>query len=143
MQIRIQIQCCGSVTFWYGSGSGSADPYPKVTDLDSDPDLTLNPALIVSGFQDVDKNKFLFLSFLDFYFLKVHLNQSSKIKSHNKPQNSRNQFFLTFLLDDGRIRTNNDESGSWRPKNIRILGIRLDPDPKHCPGAWRLTEIHK
>jgi hypothetical protein len=29
-------QCCGSVTFWYGSGSGSADPYLWPTDLDSD-----------------------------------------------------------------------------------------------------------
>ncbi len=27
-------QCCGSVTFWYGSGSGSADPYHWLTDPD-------------------------------------------------------------------------------------------------------------
>ncbi len=25
-------QCCGSVTFWYGSGSGSSDPYIWLTD---------------------------------------------------------------------------------------------------------------
>jgi hypothetical protein len=36
-------QCCGSVTFWYGSGSESTDP-----DLDPDPD----PAIFVSDLQD-------------------------------------------------------------------------------------------
>jgi hypothetical protein len=34
-------QCCGSVTFWYGSGS--ADPYFLLTDPDSDPDPTPAP----------------------------------------------------------------------------------------------------
>jgi hypothetical protein len=32
-------------------GSGSSDPYNGVTDPDSDPD----PALFVSGFQDIDQ----------------------------------------------------------------------------------------
>jgi hypothetical protein len=26
-------QCCGSVTFWYGAGSGSVDPYISTTDV--------------------------------------------------------------------------------------------------------------
>ena len=30
-------QCCGSVSFWYGSGSESADPVPMITDTDPDP----------------------------------------------------------------------------------------------------------
>jgi hypothetical protein len=32
-------QCCGSVTFWSGSGcgSGSSDPYLGLTDPDADP----------------------------------------------------------------------------------------------------------
>jgi hypothetical protein len=38
------------VTFWYGSGSGSADPYHGLTDPD--------PAFFASGFQDANKNKF-------------------------------------------------------------------------------------
>jgi hypothetical protein len=31
------LQCCGSVTFWYGSGcrSGSSDPYLGLTDQDA------------------------------------------------------------------------------------------------------------
>ncbi len=30
-------QCCGSVTFWYGSGCGSSDPFLWLTDPDGDP----------------------------------------------------------------------------------------------------------
>ncbi len=30
-------QCCGSITFWGGSGSGSADPYLWLMDPDPDP----------------------------------------------------------------------------------------------------------
>ncbi len=53
------MQCCGSVTFW--CGSGSADPYHLLTDPDSDPD----PANFVSDLQDA-KNKIIFIIF---YFL--------------------------------------------------------------------------
>ncbi len=56
------IQCCGSVTYWYGSGSG--DQCQGLTDPDSDPD----PGL------------FLLIR----YFLKVRLVYSSKIKSHKE-----------------------------------------------------------
>jgi hypothetical protein len=44
-------QCSGSLTFCYGSGSGSAAPYLRVTDLDPAPD----PALFVSSLQDTNK----------------------------------------------------------------------------------------
>ncbi len=41
-------------------------------------------------------------------------------------QNRRNKGFLTFLLGDGRIRLNNDRSGSVRPKNLRFpIRIRI------------------
>ncbi len=43
----IHRQCCGSVTFWYGSGS--ADPYHWLPDLDP------GPAFFVSGGQDAKK----------------------------------------------------------------------------------------
>ncbi len=42
-------QCCGSETFWYGSGS--ADPYNRVTDPD--------PALFGSSFKMSTNNNFL------------------------------------------------------------------------------------
>jgi hypothetical protein len=60
-------------------------------------------------------------SFLAFYFLKVHLHQSSKIKSQKESQNRRNQSFSNYLclIMEG--------SGSWRPKmkKTRILRIRI------------------
>jgi hypothetical protein len=39
----------------------------------------------------------------------VHLHKSSKIMSQKKVRNSINQVFLTFMLVDGRIRTNNED----------------------------------
>jgi hypothetical protein len=35
-------QCCGSVTFWHGSGS--ADRCIRITETDSDPDLDPTPS---------------------------------------------------------------------------------------------------
>jgi hypothetical protein len=40
----------GSVTFWYGSGSGSLDTYTCFTGPD--------PTLLDNDFQDANKNKF-------------------------------------------------------------------------------------
>jgi hypothetical protein len=57
--------------------------------------------------------------FFAYYFLKVLLQHSSKIKSHKKSENSRNKGFSYYfcLMMKG--------SGSVRPKNLRILQIRL------------------
>ena len=33
-------QCCGSVSIWYGSGSGSLDPFREITDPDPAPNPT-------------------------------------------------------------------------------------------------------
>jgi hypothetical protein len=70
-------QCCGSMNFWGGSGSGSADPYFLLMVPDAD------PAIFVSDLQDVNKSLF-FPSFFAYYFLKVHLYHFSKIKSHKE-----------------------------------------------------------
>ncbi len=49
--LNLSRQCCGSVTFWYGSGS-----VPLTNDPDSDPDPTPDPApdasIFVSDLQD-------------------------------------------------------------------------------------------
>jgi hypothetical protein len=58
-------QFCGSMQFWYGSGS--ADPYLWL--MDPDPD----PAIFVSDLQ-------LFAH----YFLKVHLHHFSKTKRNKE-----------------------------------------------------------
>ncbi len=55
-----QNQCCGSMTFWCGFGSGSADPCLWLMDPDADPD----PAI----------------SFSAYYLLKVHLQHCSELK---------------------------------------------------------------
>jgi hypothetical protein len=81
-------QCCGSVTFWCGSGSGSAsaDPCLSLMDPDSnpDPDAIPDPAIFVMGLQDANKKLILEKSFVAFYFLKVHFTSFSKIKVKKK-----------------------------------------------------------
>jgi hypothetical protein len=62
------------MTLWYGFVSGSSDPLTYRTDLDPD------PALLVSDVQDANK-KYIFFAY---YFLKVQLHYSSKIKSHKE-----------------------------------------------------------
>ncbi len=55
------------------------DPDP---DSDPDPDAVPDPAIFVSGLQDVIKKLLIFLSFFAYYFLRIHLHNFSKIKSH-------------------------------------------------------------
>ncbi len=54
-------QCRGSKKFWYGSGS--ADPYLRLMDPDSDPDADADPTIFAVTFK----------TFFVYYFLKVHL----------------------------------------------------------------------
>jgi hypothetical protein len=73
-------QCWGSMTFW--CGSGSPDPYLWLMDPDPDPDSAPDPCYFRHDVQDANKKLILKKSFSAFYFLKVHLNHFSKIKSH-------------------------------------------------------------
>ncbi len=73
-----EMQCCGSMKFWYGSGS--ADPYLWL--MDPDPFADSDPAIFVSDLQDV--KKLFFSKFFAYYFLKIHLHQFSKWKSHKE-----------------------------------------------------------
>ncbi len=75
--------CCVSLTFWYGSGS--ADLYRWLMDPDS-----------FRQWPSRCQQKLSFLRFFAYYVFKVHLHQSSKIKSHKEVANSRNQGFLTY-----------------------------------------------
>jgi hypothetical protein len=61
--------------------------------MDPDPEPDPYPALFVTDLQDAS-------NFYAYFFLKVHLHHSSKIKSHKKLQNSRNQGFPSFFLVD-------------------------------------------
>ncbi len=68
-------QCYGSVTFWYGSGSGSVDPCLWKIDPD--------PAIFVVDLLDANQK----FSAYRYYFLKVHLHHFPKTKSHKEVQN--------------------------------------------------------
>jgi hypothetical protein len=71
----------------------------------------------------------LFVSFFDYYFLKVHLHHFSEIRSHKKVTKQWNQGFsyYFFLMIEG------SGSGSVRPKNIDPTDSV--PDRQHCPGV--------
>ncbi len=94
---------CESVTFWYGSRSGSADPYLWLSDYRIRIQIRLRLRILLFSsvtFKTTTKNFFVV-----FYFLKLHLNHFSKIKSHNEvTKQKESRFFLIFLLDDRRIR---------------------------------------
>jgi hypothetical protein len=53
------------------------------SDSDPDPDRDADPAIFASDLQDINKETF-FLSFFANYFLKIHLDYFSKIKSHTE-----------------------------------------------------------
>jgi|LakMenE01Jun11ns_1017448.scaffolds.fasta_scaffold9944235_2 hypothetical protein len=86
------------MTFWGGSGSGSADQCLGLMDPD--------PAIFVIELQDASKKLIFLHNFfcLVRYFLKVHLFHFSKIKMQKESQNSRNQGFSHYLHNDSRIR---------------------------------------
>ncbi len=68
--------------FCFCCGSGSADPYLRLTDPDPTPDPAPDPGIFVSDLQDDN----FFASFFVYYFLKLHLLHISKIKVIKKPQ---------------------------------------------------------
>jgi hypothetical protein len=81
--------------------------------------------------------KKLFFSCFAFYFLKVHLHLIFQDKKFiEKSQNRRNQCFSYYsclMIEESRSGagsgsvslTNGSGPGSWRPKNIWILQIRI------------------
>jgi hypothetical protein len=88
-----------------------------------------DPANFVIDLQDANK-KLIFPNFSAYYgtFLKVHLHHFSKIKVIKKSQNRRNQgvfyYFCLMIEGSGSVPLTNG-SGSRRPKNIRLLWIRI------------------
>jgi hypothetical protein len=110
-------QCCGSMTFWGASWSGSADPCLWLMDPD--------PSIFVIDLQDASKKIILNKIFSAYYFLKLHLHHFSKIKSQKESQNSRNQgfsyYFCTMIEGSGSASIPLTRgSGSSRPKNTWI-----------------------
>ncbi len=80
------------------------------------------------------------LSFSASYFLKAHLHNFSKIKSHKEDitKQEESRFFLLFLLDGSVPLTNGFGSGSRRSKNLRILRIRIRIHSTASRGKYRM-----
>jgi hypothetical protein len=119
-------KCCGSMTFW--GGSGSADPCLLLMDP--------APAIFVIDLQDASKKLIFNTIFSAFYFLKLHLHHFSKIKSQIESQNSRNQgfsYYFCMMIEGSGSRAGSGSgsipltigSGSGRPKNMWIRWIRI------------------
>ncbi len=110
---RSKEQCCGSLTFWYGSGS--ADSYNWLKDLIQ---ILFSP---VAFNRYATKNNFIFLFFSLIYILKIHLRTSffkdKKSQRNHKTVENKDFVLLIFLLDDGRIRICVNNEGSERFKN--------------------------
>jgi len=116
-------QCCGSMTFWCGSGSA--------------------PLANGSGFgsgsfyfhhwpSKCKQIKKMFFFCILPVLLKIILNHFSKIE-RQKSHNSRNQDFsyhFCLIVEGFGSIPLTDVSGSRRPKNIRIRWIRIQ-DPQH------------
>ncbi len=112
-------QCCGYMTFWYGSRSGSADPCLWLMDPDSDPDPGPGSCYFRHRSSRCQQ-KTIFHFFSAYYFLKVHLHLFSKIKSQKESQTG---FRIRIDLMRIRIQHFSNCGSGFR---IRIP----DPDPR-------------
>ncbi len=112
------------MSFWYGSGSGAADPCPWL--MNPDPD----PAIFVIDLQAANIKLFFFLRITVLF--EGTFTSFLKYKVLKKSQNSRIQGFSYYFCSmiegsgSGSVSlTNGSGFGSRRPKNIRILRIRI------------------
>ncbi len=135
-------QCCGSVVFWHGSGSGSAVLYLWLTDPAPD------PAISSLTFQDGNKKLCFFQSFFRYYFLNLHLHNYSKIKSHEevkKQWESRFSYYFCLMIEGSGTVTGSgslpctDGSGYRRSKDIRI---RIRNRNTGCDSSWMPNDLY-
>ncbi len=126
-------QCCGSMTFW--CGSGSADPCLWLMGLDPDPDL--DPGSGSFNFCHLPSRCRQKTNFLTQFFLLMTLWSYIyiyKIKIQKESQNSRNQgfsYYICMMIEGSGSSAGSGSipltsgSGSWRPKNMWILWIEI------------------
>jgi hypothetical protein len=122
-------QCWGYMTFW--CGSGSVNPYLRLMDADPDPDP--DPTPFFSDFKDAKKICFPYfflptypqthylqsekLNFLLKFCIKILFFQSAQHLYEKREGSGAGSRFGSVPLTNG--------SGSWRPKNMQILRIRI------------------
>ncbi len=113
-------QCSWSVTFWYGSGS--ADLFLWLTDP------IRRRILLFSSVTFKTPTTTKFSPFFAYYFSRVDLPHSLKIKSHKKSQNSRNKgfpyYFCLMMEGSGSVLPTNGDPAldPGGPKNYRSSG---------------------
>jgi hypothetical protein len=56
--LKYQKQCCGSMTFWCESRSGSGSADPCLSLIDPDPDSVPDPDIFLIDLQDTNKKLF-------------------------------------------------------------------------------------
>ncbi len=116
------VQCSGSMTFWGGSGTGSADPCLWLMDPD--------PSISDIDLQDASKKLIFNTIFSANYFYKGTFTSFSKDKKSKKSQNRRNQgfsYYFCMMIEgsgSGSIRLTSG-SGSGRLKNMWIRWVRI------------------
>ncbi len=119
---------CGSMTFWFGSGS--ADPCLWLMDLDQNPDpnSVRDPAIFVIDLQDASKKLNLKKCFPAYSFFKgtvTSFYKEKKSKRSNKTVGTKS-FLPTFalmILGSGSVYLTYRSRS--RLKNIRILRIQI------------------
>jgi hypothetical protein len=84
-------QCCGSMTFWYGSRSADPCLWP----MDQDP--AIDPAILDLDLQDTKKKLFFSEVFCLLLFEHLQYILFLRLKVINKSQNSRNQGFYNYF----------------------------------------------
>ncbi len=124
-------QCCGTMTFWYRSGS--RDLYFWLKDPDSiriwiQLRIRLRILLFSSvTFKMASKNYFFLLQIFAYYYFKLHLHHCSKIKSHKKSQNCHNRGFYSIFAWW--------QKGSYPEPDLYLKWMNPDrgPDPEPDP----------
>ncbi len=85
------------------------------------------------------QQKVIFSCFFTYYFLKMHLHHSSKIKSHKEVTKQwKWRFFLVFLLNKGRIRIRirTSDNWNWEAPKYRYGSYGSETLEKSLPQTW-------
>ncbi len=136
------------MTFWGGSGSGSADPCLWL--MDPDPDADPDPAFSSLTFPRCQQKLFFLKVFLliTFWGYMYIIFKDKKSKRSHKAVGIK--VFLTFfLLGDGRIYIRIHTSEWWiriQEAQKHVDPVDSDPgsDPQHCICVWdKLRYIHE
>ncbi len=100
------------------------------------------------------KNEFFKIIFSAYYFLKLHLQHFSKIKSEKESQNCRNQgfsYYFCITIEGSGSRAGSGSipmtsgSGSGRPKNMWIRWIRIRSTANNTcpdPACWSPDPVY-